>query len=248
MHKLFPVLTLCSLLIGASQAFAGERVTYDVEGVAYEGYFQASDEGRAIVLIVHDWDGLTAYEEQRAAMLAELGYDVFAADLFGAGVRPTETADKRRLTGELYGDREKMRRLLAAALEQARSKLGEQKPVVAAGYCFGGTAVLELARSGEALSAFASFHGGLSRPENQDYSATRGKVLVYHGTADKAVSMQEFANLAVDLETAGIPHEMTTYSGAPHAFSVFGSSRYHEQADRQSWSSFVEQLEVLTSP
>jgi dienelactone hydrolase len=41
------------------------------------------------------------------------------------------------------------------------------------------------------------------------------------------------------LEAAGVAHEMTTYSGAPHAFTVFGSGNYQEQADKQSWASFT---------
>jgi len=28
-------------------------------------------------------------------------------------------------------------------------------------------------------------------------------------------------------------------SGAPHAFTVFGSNRYHERADRQCWAAFT---------
>ena len=245
MRVISSVLSLI-VMLACAHARGGESIVYDVDGVQYEGYFQASDAGRALVLVVHDWDGLTEYEQKRAAMLAELGYDVFAVDLFGAGVRPTETADKRRLIGALYQDRATMRRLLRAGLEQARIATGAQKPVVAAGYCFGGSAVLELARSGESLKGFASFHGGLALPEGQDYSLTQGKVLVYHGSADQAVSMQEFASLAVDLEAAGVDHEMTTYSGAPHAFSVLGGRRYHEEADRQSWAAFVAQLETLT--
>jgi dienelactone hydrolase len=53
------------------------------------------------VLLIHDWDGLTDYEIKRADMLAEMGYAVFAADLFGAGVCPTEDTDRRQHTGEL---------------------------------------------------------------------------------------------------------------------------------------------------
>jgi dienelactone hydrolase len=56
-------------------------------------------------LLIHDWDGLTDYEIKRSHMLADLGYAVFAMDLFGAGVRPTEVKDKRQHTGELYKDR-----------------------------------------------------------------------------------------------------------------------------------------------
>ena len=80
---------------------------------------------------------------------------------------------------------------------------------------------------------------GLATPEGQDYSATTGKVLVYHGTADRAISMQQFAALADALETAEVSHEMVTYSGTPHAFTVFGSSAYREEADTKSWASFV---------
>jgi dienelactone hydrolase len=122
------------------------------------------------VLLVHDWDGLTDYEVKRANMLADKGYAVFAADLFGAGVRPTEVKDKRQRTGELYKNRDKMRTLLRAALETAKSKGANVHNAVAMGYCFGGTAVLELARSGADLKGFVTFHGGLKTPTGQDYS------------------------------------------------------------------------------
>jgi len=35
---------------------------------------------------------------------------------------------------------------------------------------------------------------------------------------------------------------MITYSGAPHAFTVFGTDRYLEDADRKSWRRFTEFL------
>jgi dienelactone hydrolase len=51
--------------------------------------------------------------------------------------------------------------------------------------------------------------------------------------------MDQFARLANELEEKGISHEMTTYSGAPHAFTVFGISRYREDADKKSWKRFA---------
>ena len=117
---------------------------------------------------------------------------------------------------------------------------------VAMGYCFGGAAVLEWARSGVDLKGFVSFHGGLETPTGQDYRATKGDLLILHGTADEAVSMQEFAALAVTLEQQGRRHEMITYSGAPHAFTVFGTDRYREDADRKSWQRFVAFLAEAT--
>jgi len=238
-------LALCAL--AQQSALAGEAVEYQVAGKNYQGYFEPATESRGLVVIIHDWDGLTDYEVKRAQMLSEMGYSVFAADLFGAGVRPTETKDKVALTGELYEDREKMRSLMRGALAAASDSGADVAQAVVVGYCFGGTAVLELARSGEPLKGFASFHGGLTIPEGQHFADTQGPVMVYHGSADTAVSMSDFASLAEQLEADGVPHEMTTYSGAPHAFSVFGSPRYREKADQQSWASFTDFLDTTFS-
>ncbi len=221
---------------------AGQQVDYQVAGQTYSGYYISPSAKAPLVLLIHDWDGLTDYEVKRAGMLADLGYAVFAADMFGKGVRPTATEDKKKLTGALYQDRAKMRELLEGAFSAAAQQGANTSNAVAMGYCFGGAVVLEYARSGKDLKGFVTFHGGLTTPEGQDYSKTKGQVLVLHGTADQAVTMDQFAQLAVDLEKNKIDHEMITYSGAPHAFTVFGSSRYHQEADEKSWRRFVEYL------
>ena len=229
-------------ILSTTAAAGGKAVSYQVDGKSYEGYFITPGAGAPLVLLIHDWDGLTDYEIKRAGMLAEMGYAVFAVDLFGAGVRPTEEADKRRHTAELYGDRDKMRSLLNAALEAAKAQGADSANAVAMGYCFGGAAVLELARSGADLKGFVSFHGGLTTPEGQDYAQTKGKLLILHGTADTSVTMEHFATLAAALEEKGVAHEMITYGGAPHAFTVFGTERYREDADKKSWRRFGEFL------
>lgn len=227
----------------AASAAGGSHITYTVNGQAYEGYYVSAGNEAPLVLVIHDWDGLTDYEVKRADMLAKMGYSAFAVDLFGAGVRPTKVDDKRQHTGELYKDRAKMRALMFAGLEVAARQGANSAKAVAMGYCFGGAAVLELARAGADLKGFATFHGGLKTPEGQDYSRARGQILVMHGTADSAITMDQFAALAAELEAAGVRHEMITYSGAPHAFTVFGSDRYREDADRKSWTRFSEFLE-----
>jgi dienelactone hydrolase len=230
------------VMVSTTAGAAGEPVLYKVNGEPFEGYFISPSPDATLILLIHDWDGLTEYEVKRANMLADMGYAVFAADLFGAGVRPTEVKDKRQHTGELYKDRNKMRTLIQAALDAAKSKGANIHKAVAMGYCFGGAAVLEFARSGADLKGFVTFHGGLSKPDGQDYSKTKGKLLILHGTADKNITMEQFAKLAVELEEKGISHEMITYGGAPHAFTVFGSNRYREDADKKSWKRFTEYL------
>ncbi len=224
-------------------AAGGQVVAYDVKGEAFEGYFTAPANDAPLVLLIHDWDGLTDYEVKRADMLAEKGYAVFAADLFGAGIRPTEVKDRRQHTGELYKDRERMRSLIYGALDAAKARGANVNNAVAMGYCFGGAAVLEFARAGADMKGFVTFHGGLSTPDGQDYGKTKGKLLILHGTADTNITMDHFAMLANALEEKGVPHEMISYGGAPHAFTVFGADRYRKDADEKSWKRFGEFLE-----
>lgn len=234
---------LLTFLMTSGAMAAGKFVTYQVDDQSYEGYYISPSSGAPLVLLIHDWDGLTDYEVKRAGMLSDMGYAVFAADLFGKGVRPTEVKDKRQHTGELYKDRQKMRRLLQVATDTAKAENADTKNAVMMGYCFGGAAVLEFARSGADLKGFATFHGGLESPEGQDYTKTNGRLLILHGTADKNITMEHFAQLATELEQNGVKHEMITYSGAPHAFTVFGSERYREDADKKSWTRFSTFLE-----
>lgn len=241
---------LCSLLFSVlccSLSFAGEATTYKVDGVTYEGYYETQSNSAPLVLIIHDWDGLTGYEKIRAKMLKELGYNVFAVDLYGAGVRPVETKDKKQRTKELYNDRAKMRKLIQAGVNKAADLGLDTQNAVIAGYCFGGAAVLEFARSGADLKGFVSFHGGLATPDGQSYGSAKGKYLILHGTADALVSMNDFASLAVELEDEDLNHEMVSYSGAPHAFTVFGSQNYHKEADEKSWRQFTQWLESTLS-
>jgi len=233
------------LLIGLtcfSMAATADNIDYQVNGETYEGFYVSPANNAPLVLLIHDWDGLTDYEIKRANMLAEEGYAVFAADLFGKGIRPTEDKDKKQHTGELYQDRQKMRQLLNGALNKAVELGANRQQVVVIGYCFGGAAALEMARSGEALQGVVSFHGGLKTPSGQDYANSATEILILHGADDKAISMQEFAELSNELEAFNVPNEMIAYGGADHAFTVFGIDRYHAQADEKSWQRLLQFL------
>lgn len=222
-----------------------KSIDYSSGGKVYEGYYLSAGKKAPTILLLHDWDGLTDYEIKRSKMLKKLGYSVFAADLFGKGIRPVEVTDKKQHTGELYQDREKMRRLIIDAIENAKKQGLNTTNLAVMGYCFGGAAVLELARSGYNAKGFFSFHGGLQTPEGQSYKSTKGTVVVYHGTSDSMISMDEFAELAKELETQKVSHEMLTFGGAPHAFTVFGIDNYRKHADKKSWQHFTATLKEL---
>jgi len=224
---------------------AGSDVGYEIDGEAFDGYLsQADGEARGTVLLVHDWDGIDDYERQRADMLAQMGYDTFAVDLYGEGNRPQETGAKKAETQRLYQDRTRMQALTAGGLDFAREQ-GVPEETVVMGYCFGGAVVLEAARNGllDEVQGYATFHGTLATPENQQWQNPGAPVLIAHGGADSMISMDDVATLSRELEAVGATYEIEVYSGAPHAFTVFGTGRYQERADHKSWAAFTDLLE-----
>jgi dienelactone hydrolase len=213
--------------------------------MAFEG-FAAHDparESRGTVLIVHDWDGMTEYEENRARMLAEAGYTAFAVDVYGAETDPQGVDEYRALSGALYADREMFRERLMGSIMAAADIPGATEDMVIIGYCFGGAAVLEAARAGADLEGFVSFHGGLPTPEGQDWSmATGAPIHFFHGSADPVSGIDDLAQVMTELVEADIPHQAEIYGGARHSFTVPGSDDYLENADEESWEGLMEFL------
>jgi dienelactone hydrolase len=59
-----------------------------------------------------------------------------------------------------------LRQRVNAGLAALRKQSGvDSSHIAAIGYCFGGTGVLELARTGADVAGVVSFHGGLSTPD-----------------------------------------------------------------------------------
>ncbi len=239
MLKLTALLAAVSVTAFAAQA--GTIVTYNVEGDAYEGYMaEPTRESKGLVIVIHDWDGLDGYEKTRAEMLADEGYHAFAVDLYGKDNRPDTTEGKKAMVGKLYSNREMMRTRILGSLKQAR-KMSEQTDAIVMGYCFGGGATLDLARSGDAedVVGYSTFHGSLDTPEGQSYEGVTTPIQILHGGADTGIPNSLAAALADELEASGTPYQLEIYSGAPHAWTVFGSSRYRPEADAQSWDAFL---------
>ncbi|MDC0969001.1 dienelactone hydrolase family protein [Alphaproteobacteria bacterium] len=218
---------------------AGQKLTYSYNNEMFEGYLSnPKSQSKGLIILIHDWDGLTKYEEKRTDMLSSLGYTVFAVDLYGKGNRPKEMKLRKAETKKLYENRTRMRELILAGINEVNVK--KQKTFVM-GYCFGGSAALELARShkGENIVGYASFHGGLKTPQGQSYSANTLPIFIAHGGADKAVKLEDVFQITNELEKNKITYEVNIYSGAPHAFTVFNSKRYRKDADEKSWEAFL---------
>lgn len=227
-----------------------ESVVYEHDGVMLEGYLArpgTSPRRRPGVLVVHQWMGLGDYERMRARKLADLGYVALAADVYGADTRPATTHEASLAASTFREDRDLYRRRLAVSLETLRGR-PEVDPdrLAAIGYCFGGTGVLELARSGADLDAVVSFHGGLANPRPEDAANIRAAVQVHHGAEDSHVTPEDVQSFWEEMnEHASVDWTLRVYSGAPHGFTEPGTEAHDERADRLSWRAMAGLFEEV---
>lgn len=234
---------ITAVLLFFSLTTSAQMVRYDFDGETFESYFVSPSAGAPLVILIHDWDGVTDYEIKRADMLFEAGYAVMAVDIYGAGIRPVAIEDRRHHTGELYRDRQRIRNLINAGIQYAKTLGAATDNAVMIGYCLGGTAVLEMARSGSPMKGFVAIHGGLGTPEGQDYKAVQAEILVQHGAADANISLQEFITLSAAMDKDGAPNEMTVYGAAQHSFTKAGNPHYDARADAKSWKRLLDFLD-----
>jgi dienelactone hydrolase len=203
---------------------------------------------RPAVLIVHQWKGLGDYEKKRAEMLAQLGYNVFAVDIYGKGIRPQTPQEAAAEAGKYKNDRALLRARVHAGLDVLMNhELTDPKRVAAIGYCFGGTTVLELARSGAEIAGVVSFHGGLSTPNPSDAKNIKAKVLALHGADDPNVPPTEVAAFQEEMRQSAVDWQLVAYGGAVHAFTDWDAgsdnskgAAYNEKADRRSWEAMKQ--------
>jgi dienelactone hydrolase len=197
------------------------------------------------VLICHDIMGLGPDPRRRAKMLAELGYVAFAADMYGNGKIPKDFPEGMGWLMALLNDRAELRRRVEAACAAlaARPEVAAGK-IAAIGYCFGGTTVLELARSGAAVKGVVSFHGGLNTPQPADAKNIKGQVLVCHGADDPLVPPAEVEAFIKEMKEGGVDWELIHYGNTVHAFTnpandgkTNPAAKYNRKADEHSWES-----------
>ena len=237
-------------LFAASAATPAATTTRPVEYkageltlIGYLAYDDAKTGQRPGVLVVHDWIGLGDFAKKKAEELAELGYVAFAVDMYGGGLVAADQEEAARLAGALKGNRSEMRARVRAGLE-ALASLPQVAPgkLAAIGFCFGGTTVLELARSGAPVAGVVSFHGGLATPDPGDAKNIKGKVLVLHGGDDPLVPPPEVSAFEDEMRRAKVDWQLVAYGGAVHSFTnpkagidPSRGAAYNEAAAKRSW-------------
>lgn len=223
-----------------------ETIPYEGDGVTFRGHLAYDDTfagPRPAVLVAHEAPGLAEHPRRRAEMLAELGYAAFAVDLYGEGEVLQGPAAMARIQAML-GEPGLVRRRVLLGWEAMR-RLPQVDPArtAAIGYCFGGGAVIELARSGADLQGIVSFHGLLATAPLEVDQAIRAKLLICTGAEDPLVPVEQVVAFQNGLRAAGVDWQVITYGGARHAFTnrdarpeVHLALGHHALADQRSWN------------
>jgi dienelactone hydrolase len=240
------------LILAVNTGFAKvitQTVEYQDGDQVLEGYLAYDDaiQGkRPGILVVHEWNGLGRYVQSRAKQLAELGYVAFAADIYGKGVRPSTVDESKAMSGKFYANRKLLRERANAGLDQLeKNELVDTSKIAAIGYCFGGTTVLELGRSGAPVAGIVSFHGGLGNPNPADDGNIKAKVLVLQGGADN-FTLADVPAFKKSLDDAKVDYQFISYPGAVHGFTnpdnrgTIPGVKYDANADKKSWKAMKD--------
>lgn len=221
-------------------------VDYDAGGKAMRGYYvPAKGQSRGAVLVVPEAPGLGPMPQRRANMLSELGYDAFVVDLYGGALFSGYGEPARALMDSVSSVPGLLLERVTAGLVLLKALTGA--PLArqfAIGYCFGGTGVLELARSGADVAGVASFHGILEPQSPATPSGRMAKILVCIGRCDPLIPVSQITAFSDEMERAGADYQLLLMgSGIGHAFTnpdIVGERRrpgfgFHEAADARSW-------------
>ena len=216
---------------------------YTFEALQLKG-FLAYDAARTVarpgVLVVHDAGGLGEHIKEKARRLAKLGYVAFALDMWGEGKTVT---DGMRRIGELAQDLGRWRGVARAGLDvlAARPEVNSSR-LAAIGYCFGGTTVYELARSGADLRGVVGFHSGLS-PSSGEAKNIKGKVLALIGADDPLIPPEARLAFEKEMSEAKVDWQMNVYANTGHSFTNPGADAfnrpgffYQRDTDARSWA------------
>jgi dienelactone hydrolase len=229
---------------------AGRKVSYTAEDVEFIGVlFEPAGSGPAPgVLVAHESNGITAHTLGAAERLAGLGLVALATDYQGGGQVVTDRAELMRRYQWFMEDpvhiRARMQAALSALTAEPRVDAGR---LAAVGYCYGGTAALELARAGAALKAVAGFHSGLATTRPQDAANIKAKVLVQIGADDPVIPPDQRLAFEREMTEGGVDWRMVVYGATGHSFTNpqigdYGMPGfvYQPDSDRRSWQALCD--------
>ena len=227
-----------------------EPVAYRDGGTDLTGWLaRPSGPARGAILVFPTIVNVNDHMRRRAAMLADAGFVALIADFYGVPVPGFEAAGP--LAQALRATASGYRARLIAAQEALRAHPAAAGLTMAViGYCMGGQAALELARTGADIAAAVSFHGLLDTQEPARPGEVRARLLVCHGDADPLAPRDQVLAFWQEMDAAQARWHFHSYGGVRHGFTDPDSDArglpaigYDASADRQSWAALTALLD-----
>lgn len=234
----------------ASPVFAKmvtEPVDWKLGGTTFKSvlvYDDAVTSKRPGLVMVPNWYGLSDVAVKKAEMIAGKDYVILLTDMYGAGVRPKSDDDARAAVAPLYHDRGMMRARIAKAFDELKAQAGnapiDLSRLAAIGFCFGGAAVLDLARTGSDVKAVVAFHGDLSTDDPASAAKIKARVLAMNG-GDDTFTMPQVPEFTKEMKSDPADWQFVEIGHAVHCFTeteataTSGNCRYDAKAAARSY-------------
>lgn len=171
------------------------------------------------ILLLPAWLGIDNASKGIAENLSKSGYHVFIADIYGEGNYPKNTSEAGKQAGFYKKNYEAYQKRINLALQELIKSGANPDNIVAIGYCFGGTGVLEAARAHLPLKGVASFHGGLGKDAARPAEPITAKILICHGADDPYESKEEISAFQQEMRDTKADWQMIYYANAVHSFT-----------------------------
>ena len=204
----------------------------------------ASNAKRPGLLMVPNWHGVNAIAVAKAKMIAGKEYVILLADMYGKDVRPADNKAAGEAVKPFYDNRKLMMERVNAAWDALKANAGkapiDMARLGAIGFCFGGSAVLDLARSGTAPSGgIVTFHAGLNPDDPANAKSIKSRLLVLNGADDKG-AWPDTDKFFAEMRASGADWQFVNLGGAVHCFTETeehspGNCMYNAQASKRGY-------------
>jgi dienelactone hydrolase len=222
-------------------------IAYRHQGRDFTGYLADGSKGVPApgILVAHEGGGLSRHTKERARRLGELGYVAFALDMYGEEDPPLERA--KALGQALRSDVAGLRGRVRAAFDLLVSMpVVDRSKLAAIGFCMGGAAMIELARTGAPLGCMVGFHSGFLPGTPEENRAIRARLLLCHGADDPVVPPASCHAFTAEMSEAGVDWQLHLYGGVGHSFTNpdidawnLPGFNHHPSADARSWQAMT---------
>jgi len=233
----------------ASAAMVAKPVQWTDQGVTYKSFLVYDDAvtaKRPGLLMVPNWFGVNDMAVAKAKEIAGKEYVILLTDMYGGDVRPANTDAAGAAVKPLYADQKIMRQRVSRAFAELQSQAKgapiDTAKLGAIGFCFGGSAVLDLARAGAKLAAVVSFHGLLSTDDPKLASNIHASVLALNGADDENVPPEQRAAFEAEMRGGKVDWASEDFGGAVHCFTekeataAQGNCRYDARVAKRAYA------------